>query len=107
MCVLIKMLVCRAFFPLTGSPATYPALATYPVPQYSGYGLNAVPVADDLFGGAIQCVRDLEAEVELDTVPYATSGAFTVNIWFQAGLPQHMLWCPGNRDCQQIAIKLL
>lgn len=82
----------RAFFPLTGSPATYPALASYPVAQYSGYGLNAVPVADTLFGGAVQCSRDLESEVQLDTVPYATSGALTVNVWFrvsshiQAGL---------------------
>jgi len=74
---------CRAFFPLTGSPATYPTLASYPVPQYSGYLLNANPVADALFGGAIQCSRDMEAEVQLDTVPYATSGAFTVNVWFQ------------------------
>lgn len=67
-------------------------MATYPVPQYSGYGLYAVTVADDLFGGAIQCDRDLEAEVELDTVPYATSGAFTVNVWFQVSLSQRMLW---------------
>jgi hypothetical protein len=67
-------------------------MATYPVPQYSGYGLNAATVADDLFGGAIQCDRNLEAEVELDTVPYATSGAFTVNVWFQVSLSQRMLW---------------
>ncbi|CAK0785312.1 hypothetical protein CVIRNUC_008519 [Coccomyxa viridis] len=72
-----------AFFPLTGSPATYPALATYPVPQYSGYAMNAAQVADPLFGGAVVCERDLQAEVQLDTVPYATTGTFTVNVWVQ------------------------
>ena len=78
---------CRAFFPLTGSPPNYPTLSTYPVPQYSGYSLNAVTVDDDLFGGATQCSRAQEAEVELDTVPYAISGAFTVNVWFQVSHP--------------------
>ena len=77
----------RAFFPLTGSPATYPALATYPVPQHSGYAMNAAQVADPLFGGAVMCERDLQAEVQLDTVPYATTGAFTVNVWIQVRMP--------------------
>ena len=79
--------ICRAFFPLTGSPATYPALATYPVPQYSGYAMNAAQVADPLFGGAVMCERDLQAEVQLHTVPYATTGAFTVNVWVQVRVP--------------------
>lgn len=84
---------CRAFFPLTGSPPNYPTLSTYPVPQYSGYSLNAVTVDDDLFGGATQCSRAQEAEVELDTVPYAISGAFTVNVWFQVNYPS-LYQCP-------------
>ena len=88
--------ISRAFFPLTGSPATYPALATYPVPQYSGYAMNAAQVADPLFGGAVVCERDLQAEVQLDTVPYATTGTFTVNVWVQVRLP-FADWSPAVR----------
>ena len=90
------MNISRAFFPLTGSPATYPALATYPVPQYSGYLMNAAQVADPLFGGAVMCERDLQAEVQLDTVPYATTGAFTVNVWIQVRVSLGV-WSPAMR----------
>ena len=86
----------RGFFPLTGSPATYPALATYPVPQYSGYAMNAAQVVDPLFGGAVMCDRDLQAEVQLDTVPYATTGAFTVNVWIQVWVPL-AVWSPATK----------
>ena len=57
------------------------------MPQYSGYAMNAAQVADLLFGGAVMCERDLQAEAQLDTVPYATTGAFTVNVWVQVSIP--------------------
>jgi hypothetical protein len=70
--------LCRAFFPLVSS------LATYPVPAYGGSAHAATPVRDALFGGAAQCARGDAPDILLDSVPYAARGAFSVNLWFQA-----------------------
>ena len=42
------------------------------------------------------CDRDLQAEVQLDTVPYATTGAFTVNVWIQVWVPL-AVWSPATK----------
>ncbi len=68
----------RAFFPLTGT------LATYPVPEYAGSAVNSAAVPDPLFGYAAACARSDQPELLLDSVPYAAGGPFSLNLWFQA-----------------------
>ena len=67
----------RAFFPLIGS------LATYPLPTFTGAAINTGPVSDPVFGGAFECDQEMQSQIVLDSVPYAESGDFSVNLWFQ------------------------
>ncbi|EIE21984.1 hypothetical protein COCSUDRAFT_56427 [Coccomyxa subellipsoidea C-169] len=70
----------RAFFPLTGS------LASYPLPTFTGAAINTEPVSDPIFGRAFECSQEQESQIILDTVPYAENGDFSVNLWFQVSL---------------------
>eukprot|EP00216_Chloropicon_sp_CCMP2111_P006625 CAMPEP_0198234118 /NCGR_PEP_ID=MMETSP1446-20131203/211_1 /TAXON_ID=1461542 ORGANISM="Unidentified sp, Strain CCMP2111" /NCGR_SAMPLE_ID=MMETSP1446 /ASSEMBLY_ACC=CAM_ASM_001112 /LENGTH=1741 /DNA_ID=CAMNT_0043914847 /DNA_START=161 /DNA_END=5386 /DNA_ORIENTATION=- len=74
---LAKVPIPYAFFPLTGE-----RLTSWPSPVYSGNNVNGAAWVDDAtFGSALQC--DGKSFVQLDPVPYASRGAFAVNLWMR------------------------
>lgn len=70
-----------AFFPLTGG-----STASLLLPTYNG-SLSGAPlpgwVPDPMFGSVVNCSRAAQDAVLLDTVPYAASGPFAVNLWMR------------------------
>jgi hypothetical protein len=68
----------RAFFPLTGT------LASYPLPKYNGVAFNVDTTQDPVFGVVNNCNRDLQSIVLLEPAPYAASGRFSVNFWMRS-----------------------
>jgi len=41
---------------------------------------------DPIFGFAFECSQQQQSHIVLESVPYAQSGAFAVNLWFQVSL---------------------
>lgn len=70
-----------AFFPLTAG-----STASLLLPTYNG-SLSGAPmpawVPDPVFGSVVNCSRAAQDAVLLDTVPYAASGPFAVNLWMR------------------------
>lgn len=59
-------------------------LNSFPLQLLSGNASGAYLVEDGPFGHAAGCRRQQQGTIELDGVPYATGGAFSVNLWFRA-----------------------
>ncbi len=53
------------------------------MPTFTGSALNTDVVRDPIFGTAFECSQEMQSQIVLDTVPYAETGAFSVNLWFQ------------------------